>query len=71
MTVDGRQYDLKPFRNWLLRNYERLCSGHFIKAIKSGDKTKFTYDWQQIYFLADQYEFTKIYINEVNSAIAG
>ena len=64
MTIDGEDYLLSPFRKWLLANHEQLCNGHFIKSIRVGDKIKFTYDWQHIYFVAEQYEFTKNYINE-------
>lgn len=66
MTISGEDYALSPFRKWLLANHEQLCNGHFIKSIRVGDRMKFTYDWQHIYFVAEQYEFTKIYINDSN-----
>ena len=70
-TVDGTKIDLAPFRRWLLYNHEQLCSSHFVKAVTIAGKTKFTYDWQHIYFVADQYGFTKNYIDEVNSESPG
>lgn len=71
MTVDGVDFQLVPFRKWLLKTHEQLCNGHYIRAIKTGNKTRFTYDWQQIYFLADQYEFTKQYIHELHLNTTG
>lgn len=62
MTVDGKCYPLKPYRRWLRENHDRLVSGHFIKALTLGDKTKFYYDWQTIYFLAEEYLFLNDYI---------
>lgn len=66
MTLDGVDYPLSNFRKWLLTNHEQLCNGHFIKSIKCGGKIKFTYDWQHIYFVAEQYEFTKQYIHDTD-----
>lgn len=71
MVVEGKSYPLKPFRQWLLSNHEQLCNGHFIKAVRLKDRTKFTYDWQHIYFLADQYQFTKQFTDEINSQSTG
>lgn len=62
MNVDGIEYQLKPYRKWLTDNHERLVSGHFVKALIMGDKTKFYYDWQTIYFLAEEYQFLNDYI---------
>jgi len=62
MTIDGIEYQLKPYRKWLTDNHERLVSGHFVKALTIGDKTKFYYDWQTIYFLAEEYQFLNDYI---------
>lgn len=62
MNVDGIEYQLKPYRKWLTDNHERLVSGHFVKALTMGDKTKFYYDWQTIYFLAEEYQFLNDYI---------
>lgn len=67
MTVDGVEYQLRPYRVWLIQNHEQLCSGHFIKAIKVGDRTRFTYDWQTIFLKAEEYQFLNDYIHEVNS----
>lgn len=67
MHVDGVEYQLRPYRIWLVQNHEQLCSGHFIKAIRVGDRTRFTYDWQTIFFKAEEYQFLNDYINEVNS----
>lgn len=67
MVVDGVDYPLHPYRKWLVQNHEQLCSGHFIKAIKVGDKTRFTYDWQTIFLKAEEYLFLKNYVNEINS----
>lgn len=67
MIINGVEYPLAKYRSWLISNHEQLCSGNFIKAIIVGEKTRFTYDWQHIYFLADQYQFTKDYINEITS----
>jgi hypothetical protein len=62
MVYDGIEYPLKPYRKWLFQNHERLVNGHFIKALTVGDKTKFYYDWQTIYFLAEEYLFLNDYI---------
>ena len=62
MTIDGIEDQLKPYRKWLTDNHERLVSGHFVKALTIGDKTKFYYDWQTIYFLAEEYQFLNDYI---------
>lgn len=67
MTVDGVEYQLRPYRVWLIQNHEQLCSGHFIKAIRVGDRTRFTYDWQTIFLKAEEYQFLNDYIHEVNS----
>jgi hypothetical protein len=67
MVVSGTSYDLKPYRKWLARNHESLVQKHFIKAIAVGFKTKFTYDWQHIYFVAEEYNFLKDYLNELHS----
>jgi len=62
MVIDGVEYPLKPYRNWLKENHERLVSGHFVKALTIAGKTKFYYDWQTIYFLAEEYLFINEYI---------
>ena len=61
MVIDGVEHSLKPYRKWLFQNHERLVSGHFIKALTFADKTKFYYDWQTIYFLAEEYLFINEY----------
>lgn len=67
MTVQDAEYQLSLYRKWLLKNHSQLCSGHFIKAIRSGDKTQMTFDWQSIYLKAEEYQFFKNYIDEINS----
>lgn len=67
VVVKGVEYPLKPYRIWLIQNHEQLCSGHFIKAIRVGDRTRFTYDWQTIFLKAEEYQFLNDYINEINS----
>jgi hypothetical protein len=62
---DGVEYQLKPYRKWLLTNHESLVVGHFVKALRAGDKTKFYYDWQTIYFLASEYGFFQDYIDSL------
>lgn len=62
MVIDGVEYPLKPYRKWLTENHERLVSGHFVKALTIGDKTKFYYDWQTIYFLSEEYLFLNEYL---------
>lgn len=64
MTYNGVTYQLQPYREWLIRNHEELCTGHFIKAIRSGGKTLFTYDWQSIYLKSQQYAFINQFIRE-------
>ena len=68
MTLEGVSYPLSPFRKWLLFNHEQLCTAHFIRSIKVGKKTKFTYDWQHIFFIANEYNFTKQYIHELQNS---
>jgi hypothetical protein len=70
LTFNGASYELHPYRIWLIQNYEQLCSGHFIKAIRVGDRTKFTYDWQTIFLKAEEYLFLNQYIDEYITAIA-
>lgn len=67
MVISGVEYDLKPYRKWLARNHESLVQKHFIKAITIENKTKLTFDWQHIYFVADEYNFINDYINELHS----
>jgi len=62
MVIEGTEYPLKPYRKWLRENHDRLVSGHFIKALTLGDKTKFYYDWQTIYFLSEEYLFLNQYL---------
>jgi hypothetical protein len=62
MLVDGNAYPLKPYRKWLMDNHERLVQGHFIKALHVDGKTKFYYDWQAVYFLAEEYLFLNSYL---------
>lgn len=57
------EYALKPYRRWLMENHESLVSGHFVKAIYSRGKIRFTYDWSTIYFLANEYGFFENYLN--------
>jgi hypothetical protein len=70
LVVDGAVYQLQPYRIWLIQNHEQLCSGHFIRAIRVGDRTKFTYDWQTIFLKAEEYLFLNQYIDEYITAIA-
>ena len=70
MTVDGNVYGINNYRKWLIRNHEQLCAGHFIKSITVGDRTRMTYDWQTIFLKAEEYQFLKNYINEINSTSA-
>lgn len=65
VSVDGVDYELKPFRKWLMQNHESLVVGHFVKAIRIGSQTKFYYDWQTIYFLASEYGFFQNYIDSL------
>lgn len=67
LAYDGVLYPFDEYQKWLLRNHEQLCIGHFIKAIHSGGRTVFTYDWQTIYLKAEEYQFYKNYVNEINS----
>jgi len=65
MVINGLEYPLKPYRQWLMKNHERLVTGHFIKALTVGGRTKFYYDWQTIYFLAEEYQFLDNYTNNI------
>lgn len=65
VSVDGVDYELKPYRKWLMQNHEPLVVGHFVKAIRAGNQTKFYYDWQTIYFLAHEYGFFQDYIGSL------
>lgn len=65
MKVDGTIYPLKPLRQYLSREHPELLEGHFIKAIRSGGKTKFTFDWDTIYFKANEYGYIKNYLHEI------
>lgn len=63
-NYNGVDYDLTLYRRWLLYNHEQLCNGHFIKAVRVGQDTKFTYDWQSIFLKAEEYQFLNDYIHE-------
>lgn len=65
MFIDGVDFPLRPYRRWLIEFHESLCTGHFIKAIRSFDKIKYTYDWDTIYFKAAQYEFLNQYLKTI------
>ncbi len=67
MLIDGEEYPLKHYRIWLINNHESLCNGHFVKAIKMLEKTKFYYDWQAIYFIAFEYQFLNKYLYELST----
>lgn len=67
LTLEDVEYQLDPYRRWLISNHEQLCNGHFIKAIHIGKETKFTYDWQSIYLKAEEYQFLNDYIHERNT----
>ena len=69
MIVDGEEYSLSPYRKWLLKNHESLCNGHFVKALKVLDKTKFYFDWQSIYLKASEYQFLKTYLYELSAGV--
>jgi hypothetical protein len=66
MIIGGVVYGLNNYRKWLVKNHEQLCAGHFIRSISVGNKTRMTYDWQSIFHKAEEYQFLKNYINEVN-----
>lgn len=68
MRVDATSYPLKDYRKWLMENHEPLVIGHFIKAISSGGRTKFTYDWQSIYFIAEEYDIVSNYIKQLHDS---
>lgn len=70
MLIDGAEYPFDGYQKWLLQNHEQLCIGHFVKAIHSGGRTIFTYDWQTIYLKSEEYQFLNDYINEINSTSA-
>ena len=67
LVFDGVDYQLNEYRRWLIVNHNQLCSGHFIKAIIVGEKTRFTYDWQSIFLKSEEYEFLNDFINERNN----
>jgi len=64
-TVDEQPYPLAGLRKHLINNHEDLVSGHFIKAIHSAGRTKFTFDWDAIYFKAKEYSIIKNYIHDL------
>lgn len=65
-TATGNTLPLEPYRLWLLSHNEPLVSGHFVKAIATGRGTKFTYDWQAIFFAAEEYNFLNEYLKTIN-----
>lgn len=67
LTSEGVEYPLDDYRNWLLANHQSLCSGHFIRAIKTSNGTIFTFDWQTIFHVSEVYNFIKDYTNERNN----
>lgn len=69
--ADDTEYPLDGLRKYLIDNHEGLVRGHFIKAIRSGGKTKFTFDWDAIYFKAKQYSIIKNYLHELSGITGG
>ena len=49
MTIGKVEYSLKKYRWYLLNEYPDLCKAYFIKSIRVGSETIFTYDWMAIY----------------------
>lgn len=63
-VIDGVKFPLKPYRKWLLKNHEELVLNNHIKTLVVMGKTKRTFDWQHIFFLAETYHFLNTYLNE-------
>lgn len=61
MSIEGVRYELKPYRKWLISNHEQIVQGHFIKALQVGGRTKMTFDWQAIYYKAENYNILEAY----------
>jgi hypothetical protein len=64
LVSEGDVYQLDEYRKWLLSNHQDLCAGYFIRAIHTSEGTRFTFDWQSIFHLAEVYNFLKDFINE-------
>lgn len=54
IEIENRVYDLDEVRKFLLKNYEPLCTNHFIKCITVLGRRTFTYDWMAIIEIAEQ-----------------
>ena len=65
MNIDGSDYQLKPYRKWLISNHEEMVQRHFVKAISTPRGTKYTFDWSHIYFLASEYGLLSNYLKSI------
>ena len=64
MKIDGIEYSLSEFRVWLFKNHADICNNYMVRTIIKGNRRVMTYDWQHIYFIANEYSLTKQFINE-------
>lgn len=59
----GDDYPLLPLREWLAEKYPELVGSHFIKTIKSEGVYKSTFDWYNIYQVAEDSGLIQEYFN--------
>lgn len=64
MRINGVNYSLKDYRKWMKRNHPDIIVNHMVRYVRKNDKMTPTYDWQHIYFIAEEYGLLKKYINE-------
>jgi hypothetical protein len=64
MRINGVDYPLKDYRNWMRAMHPDIIINHMVRYVIKSGKPKPTYDWQHIYFLAEEYGLLKKYINE-------
>lgn len=57
ILIDGRLYQLDQLREWLLHNHPVLCTNNFIKTIRVYKANKRTYDWDNVFEIAQDSGF--------------
>ena len=54
VLINGIEYKLDRFREWLLMYHPTLCVNNFIRSIRVDHKTMRTYDWMAIFEIAKE-----------------
>lgn len=54
LFVGEKHFSLDKFEDFILKYWHPLAARHFVKAIQVEGKTKYIYDWSQLFDLAHQ-----------------